>query len=123
MQLPRKRSRRIAPELCNRQVSLWAKKGNGTSSGFFSAAANRALIGAGSGCILSEGRVFRPNRESRMSKSVSETLWTVPLVLVGLVVLLGILRLVISNWSYLFLTIVVAVGGYYILQAVSSDRK
>jgi hypothetical protein len=58
-----------------------------------------------------------------ISKTVSDTLWTVPLVLVGLVVLLGILRLVISNWSYVFLIAVVAIGGYYIKQSLSAERK
>jgi len=58
-----------------------------------------------------------------MSRSASETFWSVPLVLVGLVVLLGILRLAISNWSYVFLTIVVAIGAYYIKQSLVNQRK
>jgi len=58
-----------------------------------------------------------------MSKTVSDTLWTVPLVLVGLVVLLGTIRLVVSNWSYVFLTIAIAVGGYYIYNQYLSDRQ
>ncbi len=57
------------------------------------------------------------------SKTLSDTLWTVPLALVGLVVLLGILRLVLSNWSYIFLIAVVAIGGYYIRQALLAERK
>ena len=44
-------------------------------------------------------------------------------MLVGLVVLLGILRLAISNWSYVFLTIVVAIGAYYIKQSLVNQRK
>jgi hypothetical protein len=57
------------------------------------------------------------------SKTLSDTLWSVPLVLVGLVVLLGVLRLVLSNWSYVFLVAVVAIGGYYIRQGLLAERK
>jgi hypothetical protein len=57
------------------------------------------------------------------SKTLSDTLWSVPLVLVALVVLLGILRLVLSNWSYVFLIAVVVIGGYYVKQALMAERK
>jgi hypothetical protein len=57
------------------------------------------------------------------TKTLSDTLWSVPLVLVGLVVLLGVLRLVLSNWSYVFLVAVVVIGGYYIRQGLLAERK
>jgi hypothetical protein len=50
-----------------------------------------------------------------MSKpTLIENLSTVALVIVGLLVVLGTIRLVLSHWSYALLTVAVLVAAYYI---------